>query len=30
VYCEKPLTYNIWEARLIREAAAKAKVARRF
>ena len=27
VYCEKPLTYNIWEARLIREAAAKAKVA---
>ena len=27
VYCEKPLTYNIWEARHIREAAAKAKVA---
>ena len=27
VYCEKPLTYNIWEARTIREAAAKAKVA---
>ena len=27
VYCEKPLTYNIAEARLIREAAAKAKVA---
>lgn len=27
VYCEKPLTYNIWEARKIREAAAKAKVA---
>ena len=27
VYCEKPLTYNIWEARLIREAAAKARVA---
>ena len=27
VYCEKPLTYNIWEARQIREAAAKAKVA---
>src|SRR5438477_859739 len=27
VYCEKPLTYNIWEARAIREAAAKAKVA---
>jgi predicted dehydrogenase len=27
VYCEKPLTHNIWEARLIREAAAKAKVA---
>jgi predicted dehydrogenase len=23
VYCEKPLTYNIWEARLIRETAAK-------
>lgn len=27
VYCEKPLTYNIEEARIIREAAAKAKVA---
>jgi predicted dehydrogenase len=27
VYCEKPLTYNIYEARVIREAAAKAKVA---
>jgi predicted dehydrogenase len=27
VYCEKPLTYNIEEARKIREAAAKAKVA---
>jgi predicted dehydrogenase len=27
VYCEKPLTYNIWEARQIREAAAKTKVA---
>jgi predicted dehydrogenase len=27
VYCEKPLTYNIAEARIIREAAAKAKVA---
>lgn len=27
VYCEKPLTYNIWEARVIREAADKAKVA---
>ena len=27
VYCEKPLTYNIWEARIIREAAGKAKVA---
>lgn len=27
VYCEKPLTHNIWEARIIREAAAKAKVA---
>jgi len=23
VYCEKPLTYNIWEARLLRETAAK-------
>lgn len=27
VYCEKPLTHNIWEARQIRNAAAKAKVA---
>ena len=27
VYCEKPLTYNIWEARAIREAAVAAKVA---
>src|SRR5262249_47728777 len=27
VYCEKPLTYNIAEARIIREAAAKTKVA---
>jgi predicted dehydrogenase len=27
VYCEKPLTYNIAEARIIREAAARAKVA---
>lgn len=27
VYCEKPLTHNIWEARVIREAAMKAKVA---
>src|SRR5437868_443340 len=27
VYCEKPLTYNVWEARVIREAAAKTKVA---
>jgi predicted dehydrogenase len=27
VYCEKPLTRDIWEARVIREAAAKAKVA---
>jgi len=27
VYCEKPLTHSIWEARKIREAAAKAKVA---
>jgi predicted dehydrogenase len=27
VYCEKPLTHNIAEARVIREAAAKAKVA---
>ncbi len=27
VYCEKPLTWNVAEARVIREAAAKAKVA---
>jgi predicted dehydrogenase len=27
VYCEKPLTYNIHEARVIREAAAKTKLA---
>ncbi|MDZ4857881.1 MAG: Gfo/Idh/MocA family oxidoreductase [Candidatus Hydrogenedentes bacterium] len=27
VYCEKPLTHNIWEARIIREAAGKVKVA---
>jgi predicted dehydrogenase len=27
VYCEKPLTHGIWEARRIREAAAKSKVA---
>ena len=27
VYCEKPLTHNVWEARQIREAAAQAKVA---
>lgn len=27
VYCEKPLTHNIWEARQIREAAAKTKLA---
>ena len=27
VYCEKPLTYNIWEARVIREAAAKDHIA---
>jgi predicted dehydrogenase len=27
VYCEKPLTHNVWEVRVIREAAAKAKVA---
>ncbi len=27
VYCEKPLTHNVWEARIIREAAARAKVA---
>ncbi len=27
VYCEKPLTHNVWEARQIRLAAAKAKVA---
>src|SRR5436309_16046414 len=27
VYCEKPLTHNIWEARVIREAANKTKLA---
>jgi predicted dehydrogenase len=27
VYCEKPLTHSVWEARVIREAAAKSKVA---
>ncbi len=27
VYCEKPLTHSVWEARVIREAAAKANVA---
>ncbi|HVK09071.1 MAG TPA: Gfo/Idh/MocA family oxidoreductase [Gemmataceae bacterium] len=27
VYCEKPLTHGIWEARVIREKAAKTKVA---
>ena len=27
VFCEKPLTYNIWEARVVAEAARKAKVA---
>lgn len=27
VYCEKPLTHNVWEARIIREAALKARVA---
>jgi predicted dehydrogenase len=27
VYCEKPLTHDVWEARVIREAAAKVKVA---
>ena len=27
VYCEKPLSYNVWEARVIRQAAKKAKVA---
>ncbi len=27
VYCEKPLTHSVWEARVITEAAAKAKVA---
>jgi len=27
VYCEKPLTHNVWECRAIREAAAKAGVA---
>ncbi len=27
VYCEKPLAHNVWEARLLAEAAVKAKVA---
>lgn len=27
VYCEKPLTQNVWEARVIREAAGKTKLA---
>lgn len=27
VYCEKPLTHSVWEARIIRQAAAKARVA---
>ena len=27
VYCEKPLTHDVWEARVIREAAAKARIA---
>ena len=27
VYCEKPLTHSVWEARVIREAAAKTKAA---
>jgi len=27
VYCEKPLTHSVWEARVIREAATKANVA---
>jgi predicted dehydrogenase len=27
VYCEKPLTHNIWEARRVRETAARTKVA---
>jgi len=27
VYCEKPLTHNVWEARLIRTEAAKTKLA---
>lgn len=27
VYCEKPLTHNIWEARIIREVAAKTNLA---
>ncbi len=27
VYCEKPLTHSVWEARVIREAAAEANVA---
>src|SRR5262249_53307633 len=27
IYCEKPLTHNVWEARRVREEAAKSKVA---
>jgi predicted dehydrogenase len=27
VYCEKPLTHNVWEARVIRQAAARTKLA---
>ncbi|MFO0915007.1 MAG: Gfo/Idh/MocA family oxidoreductase [Pirellulales bacterium] len=27
VFCEKPLAYNVWETRVVREAAAQAKVA---
>jgi predicted dehydrogenase len=27
VYCEKPLTHNVWEARIIRESASKTKLA---
>ena len=30
VYCEKPLTYNIWEAREIREAAARPRSLRKW
>ena len=30
VYCEKPLTHSVWEARIIREAAAKAHSLRLF